>query len=258
MFTGKAAPLSQQGIESVLGRLGVDAPALWAVLTVETSGCGFLPDRRPKILFERHWFSRLTHGRFDGQAPDISNRSAGGYGDGGAFQYERLTRAMARDREAALKSTSWGLGQVMGFNAGKVGFASVDALVSASQASEDAQLDAMAGFIEQGDLARHLRNADWVQFAFSYNGQDFQKNKYDEKLALAHKRYQLGPLPDLRVRTVQLALMLLGYGGARFVDGWYGEATQKALVRYQQRAGLPASGAPDDATMARLSANLGW
>ncbi|MDI1338438.1 N-acetylmuramidase domain-containing protein [Polaromonas sp.] len=258
MFTGKASPLSQQGIDTVLGRLGVDAPALWAVLTVETSGCGFLPDRRPKILFERHCFSRLTKGRFDGQAPDISNRSAGGYGDGGAFQYERLTRAMALDREAALESTSWGLGQVMGFNAARVGFADVDALVSACEASEDAQLDAMAGFIEQGHLAPHLRNADWVQFAFHYNGQDFQKNKYDEKLALAHKRYQLGPLPDLTVRTVQLALMLLGYGGARFVDGWYGQATQKALVKYQLRAGLPASGVPDDATMARLSTNLGW
>lgn len=258
MFTGKAAPLSQQGIDSVLGRLGVDAPALWAVLTVETSGCGFLPDRRPKILFERHWFSRLTNGRFDEQAPDLSNRNAGGYGDGGAFQYERLTRALALDRESALKSTSWGLGQVMGFNAAKVGFASVEALVSASQASEDAQLGAMAGFIERGGLARHLRNADWVQFAFNYNGQDFQKNRYDKKLTLAHKRYQLGPLPDLAVRTVQLALMLLGYGGERFVDGWYGEATQKALVRYQQRAGLPASGTPDDATLARLYANLGW
>lgn len=258
MFIGKASPLSQHGIETVLDRLGVEAPALWAVLTVETSGCGFLPDRRPKILFERHCFSRLTHGHFDGQAPDISNRSAGGYGDGGVFQYERLTRAMALDREAALKSTSWGLGQVMGFNASKVGFARVEALVDASQASEDAQLDAMAGFIAQGDLARHLRNADWGQFAFSYNGQDFQKNRYDEKLALAHKRYQLGPLPDLAMRNVQLALMLLGYGGARFVDGWYGEATQKALLRYQQRAGLPASGVPDDATLARLYANLGW
>lgn len=104
MFTGKASPLSQQGIKTVLGRLGVDAPALWAVLTVETSGCGFLPDRRPKILFERHCFSRLTHGRFDGQAPDISKRSAGDTGMAARFsmrQYGRLTRAMALDREVA-------------------------------------------------------------------------------------------------------------------------------------------------------------
>src|SRR5204863_9082982 len=34
--------------------------------SVETSGCGYLPDRRPKILFERHVFSRLTEHRYDG------------------------------------------------------------------------------------------------------------------------------------------------------------------------------------------------
>lgn len=65
MFEGNASPLSQPGMQSALNQLGVEAPALWAVLTVETSGCGFLPSRKPKILFERHWFSKLTGGRFD-------------------------------------------------------------------------------------------------------------------------------------------------------------------------------------------------
>ncbi len=258
MFEGKALPLSPQGISSALGRLGVDAPVLWAVLTVETSGCGFLPDRRPKILFERHWFNRLTDGRFDNQAPDISNSRAGGYGSGGAFQYERLVRAMALDRAAALKSTSWGLGQVMGFNATKVGYADVEALVSAAQASEDAQLNAMVGFIQQANIARYLKQLDWAKFAFHYNGQDFQKNRYDEKLDLCHRRYKQGPLPDLSVRTAQLGLMLLGYGGSGFVDGWFGVNTQRALVKYQQKSGIQATGSVDAATMARIHADLGW
>jgi hypothetical protein len=42
---------------------------IWAVFSVETSGCGFLTDRRPKILFERHIFSHLTNGRYDAQNP---------------------------------------------------------------------------------------------------------------------------------------------------------------------------------------------
>lgn len=258
MFEGKASPLSQEGITTALSRLGVDAPALWAVLTVETSGCGFLPDRRPKILFERHWFSRLTSGRFDNQAPDLSNPRAGGYGSVGAVQYDRLTRAMALDRTAALKSTSWGMGQVMGFNATKVGYADVDALVSAAQASEDAQLDAMVGFVLQANIAQYLKQFDWARFAFHYNGQDFRKNKYDEKLDLCHKRYQQGPLPDLSVRTMQLGLMLLGYGGAGFVDGWFGVNTQKALIKYQKTSGLQASGAVDAVTMACIREDLGW
>jgi hypothetical protein len=258
MFEGKAIPLTDAGVKAATDQLGVKAPALWAVLTVETSGCGFLPSGKPKILFERHWFSRLTSGRYDSQDADVSNPIQGGYGTGGEFQYNRLGRAIALDRAAALKSTSWGLGQVMGFNATKVGFANVNALVSASQESEDGQLGAMAAFIAQANIAKHLKSGDWAAFAYSYNGTDFQKNKYDEKLALAHQRYLQGPMPSLTVRMVQLGLMLKGYGGAGFVDGWFGPGTQKALIRYQVASGLPGSGAADAATVARLKSDLQW
>ncbi len=258
MFVGIAKPLSQQGIDAAVNQLGVEPPALWAVLTVETSGCGFLPDRRPKILFERHWFSRLTNRAFDAQAPDVSNPSAGGYGAAGAFQYGRLDKAIALDRAAALKSTSWGLGQVMGFNASKVGYSSVNALVAAAQESEDAQLLAMVNFIQQANIASHLQQGDWAGFAFRYNGQDFQKNKYDVKLDLFHKRYLQGPMPDLTVRGAQLGLMLLGYGAAGFVDGWFGSNTQKALMRFQADEGIPASGRIDEATRQRMASRLGW
>lgn len=146
----------------------------------------------------------------------------------------------------------------MGFNAGKVGFANANALVSASQESEDKQLGAMVAFIQQANLARHLKSANWAAFAYSYNGENFQKNKYDEKLDFFHKRYLQGPMPNLTVRMVQLGLMLKGYGGAGFVDGWFGTGTQKALIRYQIASGLPASGAADAATVARLRTDLGW
>ena len=106
--------------------MNVPLPALWSVLAVETSDCKFLADRRPEILFRRHWFSKLTKGRFDSNNPDISNRVPGGYGVRGAAQYLRLARAIKLDRKAAPHSTSWGLGQVMRFNAETVGFANVE------------------------------------------------------------------------------------------------------------------------------------
>jgi hypothetical protein len=37
---------------------------------------------------------------------------------------------MQLDEEAALRSTSWGLGQTMGFNAGMVGYDSIDAMIA--------------------------------------------------------------------------------------------------------------------------------
>ena len=126
MFEGAGTPLTQKGLDDLSKQLNVPLPALWSVLAVETSGCRFLADQRPQILFERHWFSKLTKARFDSNNPDISNRVPGGYGVRGAAQYLRLARAIKLDRKAAPHSTSWGLGQVMRFNAETVGFANVE------------------------------------------------------------------------------------------------------------------------------------
>lgn len=255
MFTGAGTPLTQKGLDSLALELKVPLPALWAVLAVETSGCGFTNDRRPQILFERHWFSRLTKGRFDANHPDISNRVAGGYGNRGVAQYARLERAIALDRKAALQSTSWGLGQVMGFNAETVGFANVEEMVKACVDSEDGQMRAMCGFITSAKLNKQLREKDWAGFAFRYNGTEFQKNKYDEKLATFNARFEVGPLPDLNVRWAQMSLMFLGYttGG---VDGWFGAKTQAALIKFQNDHGIAATGAPDAVTTAALTEAL--
>src|SRR5437763_1168307 len=110
-FVGKSKALSQEGLDAASRALSVNAPEIWAVLAVETSGCGYLSDRRPPILFERHIFSRLTKGQFD--TSDVSNPQAGGYGPSGANQYLRLTNAIGLHRNAALESASWGLAQIM-------------------------------------------------------------------------------------------------------------------------------------------------
>jgi len=246
MFEGKGKPLSQAGIERATRELSVEPPALWAVMTVETKGCGFLPDRRPQILFERHIFRKRTNARFDAQAPDLSAPSAGGYGSGGAFQHQRLERAVALDRRAALESTSWGLGQVMGFNARTAGFDNVEAMVAAMCDSEDAQFEAIIGFIASNNLSRFLKAGDWASFAEHYNGPEYRKNSYDRKLAQASARYSAGPMPDLRVRAAQLYLTYLGYGPGG-VDGWFGTGTQKALIKFQKASGLDPTGRLDDA-----------
>ena len=53
-FKGKANPLDEKGLDDALSILRAEQPELWAVLSVETAGSGYLPDRRPRILFERH------------------------------------------------------------------------------------------------------------------------------------------------------------------------------------------------------------
>ena len=104
-FAGPGTPLSENGISAAADRIGVDAARIWAVLRVETKGWGFLSDRRPQILFERHWFHRETRGAFSQTAPDISDKTPGGYGAGGTAQYDQLGRVIALDRRAGLRST---------------------------------------------------------------------------------------------------------------------------------------------------------
>jgi hypothetical protein len=243
-------PLSAQGIEACAARLSVHPAEIWAVLHVETRGCGYFADRRPVILFERHIFSRKTGHRFDAQAPDISNPKAGGYA-GGVGEYERLARALALDEQAALQSASWGLGQVMGFNATELGYGSVEQFVSQMMVSEDEQLAALAAFIQKNGLAEPLRKHDWAAFARGYNGPGYEKNHYDKKLAEAYQHLTSRSLPDLSVREGQLLLLYLGFDPGT-VDGAMGPHTLAALHKFQSQSSLPTTSSFDAATLEAL------
>jgi hypothetical protein len=252
-FTGAGSPLTAAGVDADAGVVDVGLPEIWSVVSVETSGCGFLPDKRPKILFERHIFSRLTGGQYDADDADVSQPSPGGYGPGGAHQYERLAAAILLDRSAALQSASWGLGQVMGENSTSAGFGQVDDMVAAMVGSEDAQLRAMAAFVKANKMDQTLRDHDWAGFARRYNGPNYAANNYDSLLQHFYERYLTGPLPDLRIRAAQIYLTYRGFtpGG---VDGAAGKNTLRAVKAFQVSSGLAETGVIDDALLAKLVA----
>lgn len=250
-FQGQGRPLSDEGMDRICNTLGVAEPEVWAVLTVETRGFGFLRDRRPQILFERHIFHRLTEGIHDAGNADISKEKPGGY-VGGPGEYTRLEKAMNLDREAALKSASWGIGQVMGFNHEVAGFADIDAMVTDMVKDENAQLLAMANFIKGNNLAGSLQQQNWESFARGYNGPNFKKNEYDTLLAAAHAKYKIF-LPDLDLRTAQAALVYLGIDPGP-IDGLRGNRTRSALIQFQERSGLPETGELDYDTESTLLA----
>lgn len=250
-FQSQGRPISAKGMDQVCCTLGVSQPEVWAVLTVETRGIGFLPDRRPQILFERHVFHKLTEGKHDTVNSSISSSLPGGY-VGGPGEYHRLEQAMKLDGGAALQSASWGIGQVMGFNYGVAGFASIDAMVTDMVRDENAQLLAVANFIKGNNLAGALQLQNWVSFARGYNGQDFKKNEYDTRLAAAHARYK-ALLPDLALRAAQVALLYLGINPGP-IDGFRGRRTRSAMIQFQQRVGLPTTGELDRDTESSLLA----
>ena len=250
-FQGQGRPLSDEGMDRVCETLGVEEAEVWAVLTVETRGFGFLQDRRPQILFERHIFRRLTDGHYDVGNTDISNTKPGGY-VGGPGEYTRLEKAIGLDRGAALRSASWGLGQVMGFNHKIAGFDTVDDMVTDMVMNEDAQLLAMANFIKGNNLAGALRRHSWASFARGYNGQDFKRNEYDTRLAAAHAKFKT-ILPDLILRTAQSALLYLDIDPGP-IDGLRGRRTRSALILFQERNSLPVTGELDEETEEMLFA----
>lgn len=74
---------------------------------------------------------------------------------------------MQLDRQAALESASWGLPQLMGFNASKLGYTNVDGMVQAFIVDEDAQLDGARRFIaSNAPLALAFRQKVWPRVAF--------------------------------------------------------------------------------------------
>ncbi|HKY27503.1 MAG TPA: N-acetylmuramidase family protein [Pyrinomonadaceae bacterium] len=181
--------LNEDDYKQAAEQLNCEIAAIKAVAEVESRGAGFLPDGRPKILFERHKFHAFTGGKFDASHPDISNKKAGGYGMGGAHQWDRFNEAFALNPNAAIKACSWGKFQVMGFNFNICGFENLDDFRAAMSKSEGEHLKAFCCFIDSTNLAGALRNKKWAKLAEGYNGADYRINKYDTKLAAAYKKY---------------------------------------------------------------------
>jgi N-acetylmuramidase len=179
--------LTDEDYARAAARIGCDEAAVRAVARVESRGSGFNPDGSAVTLFEGHKFHRFTAGRFSASHPTISypRWTREHYGKDWRQEQERLLLAISLDRDAALKSASWGRFQIMGFNHGACGFADVEAFVDAMRESEGRQLDAFVELIEEWGLADELRDHRWADFARKYNGPAYAENRYDSKLAQA-------------------------------------------------------------------------
>jgi len=188
-FVNTNAPaVTAEQMAGFANRLGCTLRQLQAVATVESAGAGFDNQGRPKILFERHWFHRLTHG--DHSPALYSSPQWGGYD---ISSWTKLAAACAVDPDAAFASCSWGKFQVMGFHWSTFGFASSYALARSTVKSEAAHYELLARFIEKHRLNDALRALsrdpdDCRPFAEGYNGSGYARNHYHSKLAAAMER----------------------------------------------------------------------
>jgi hypothetical protein len=184
------ADITIADIEAVAAEIKIDSNALQAVLSVEAAGDGFLPSDRPKILFEAHWFSAITGGIYNADYPGISShRWDRALYKGGELEWDRLELAMGLNYDAAIDSASWGIAQIMGEHRIALGYGSAANWIKAMSYSEAEQLRAMGKFIAiHPAMLQALQRLDFAKFAYLYNGEGYEVNQYDVRMADAYDR----------------------------------------------------------------------
>ncbi len=189
-FNGRAKRLDAWDFGAIARSIGVGEDEVRAVVEVETRGGGFDNLGRPKMLFEPHVFYREVPVILRARALERGLAySRWGTKPYPADSYPHLQQAILLDREAALRSASWGAGQIMGFNCRAAGYSSASMMVSAFLDDEEAHLQAMVEFIASEHLDDDLRRHDWSGFARGYNGAGYAKNGYHTKLAAAFSKW---------------------------------------------------------------------
>jgi len=185
-------------VKQVAERRSIEPAALMAVVEVECGGQPYEADgHTPRFLFERHVFykqlpatKRATAVNQGLAIPKWSRTTQ--YSDLGtsAGRQAVLKRARAIDLEAANRSCSWGVGQIMGFHAPALGYGSATAMVSElTNGGLGAQIDCMVRFVKMKGLIAKLNAHDWAGFARTYNGEAYKQNAYDTRLAAAYARW---------------------------------------------------------------------
>lgn len=186
---GHRAHLTQADYVRAATALGCKPEAIMAVSVVESKGAPFLHSGRPRILFEPQLFGKLTSHIYDSLFPYISrhnqlNRRKNPHAYGKEEeQWVKLKFAALIDRQAAIKSASWGRFQILGENWALTGAGSMDAFLAVMFTSERSQLDGFVAFVKNRHLDGPLKRLDWRAFALGYNGPAYHRDNYDGKIA---------------------------------------------------------------------------
>lgn len=157
---------------------------------VESGGKGFAPDGRILIQFEPVWFRRhepyAPSGKWSVNKVDVQSK-----------EWEAFNDAWKIDPDSAMKSTSIGRPQIMGFHYARLGYATVGEMWDDFKRGEYHQIKALARFIETDrKLLAAIKAQDWHTVARIYNGSAYRemakkwgREPYDISLKKAFEKY---------------------------------------------------------------------
>lgn len=249
----KDEPITEDDWEQARKLLDCDVNVLKAFAKVESGGRNAYWQLKkdgnvyvPAILYERHYFHRLTNGTHDKTDPDVSwkvgylskkhkDTSLMGMSNAQVHEtlkdkkqreythdnrvdeddvyssyasaYLRLLKAYRLDKNAALKSCSWGKFQIMGENFALCDATSVASFVKTMCSGEQGQIKLLVGFIQnkpsvsikdksekvighKKSLHQAVKDKDWHMIAYNYNGPNYAADGYHTKLEAAYEQYK--------------------------------------------------------------------
>lgn len=189
-YTGKLS--TELTIINLAEKFSMNSAVAHAIVAVESSGKGFYDNTLiPVVRLENHQFSKYSKKKFDKSHPNLSSSViTNAYNKKGIAEFIRFNEAFKLDEEAAIKATSWGMGQIMGFNH-EICDVSLRTFISNMFESEYKQLEMMFMFLKNHNkkLINIANKLDWNTFALYYNGKDYAKLKYHIKLEKAYNDY---------------------------------------------------------------------
>ena len=169
---------------------GFETAVLDAFIEVETGGKGFNTDGKIMIQFEPAWFKKKApyapSGAWSVNKVDVQSKEWIAFND-----------AFKKKPDAAMESTSIGLGQIMGFHWKRLGFKSVGEMWDHAKKSLENQVWQIAKFIDTDKkLKLAILQKDWFTIASIYNGSGFlalarkyKREPYNISMEKAYKKY---------------------------------------------------------------------
>ena len=179
-------------IIDICKKQNIEASSLLAFISVETGGKGF-DDKTGKILiqFEPVWFRKnapyAPSGLWSVNKVDVQSKEWLAFND-----------AYKKNPDAAMESTSIGLGQIMGLHYKRLGYNTVGEMWNDAKKGIEEQVEQMVKFINSDPkLLDALKRHDWTKVATIYNGSGFMnlakkyhRTPYDEAMAIEYNRFK--------------------------------------------------------------------
>jgi hypothetical protein len=195
----RSGRLTEEDFEEVAREMGVEVPAIKAVVEIEAgkSHQGFWSEGHPLINFDLTVFRKMALrngvniGKYTkSHAVVFARPNLTRYGNQQAAQQARLDAARTIHDLSAIQGTFWGMFQIGGFNWKKCGASSADEFVRLMSRSERDQLELFANFVRNTGLLDALRNKNWAAFARGYNGNSYASRGYHTRMAAAYAKHK--------------------------------------------------------------------